>query len=149
MVCCFNWKRFRAACPKKKSSLRFPGIRSAVCAGFLLFGSPFVWAQGLPDLARNANLAMGAQGRLMWVDGTANVTRTKVENGQTRVVDYTTTREGVAEIVRRCKAAHINTIVVDVKPLSGQVLVSEQDYAAHDDVARASGSRLRRAGRVY
>ena len=57
---------------------------------------------------------------------TANITRTVTQNGQTHTVDYTTTRAGVIEIVRHCKAAHINTIVVDVKPLSGQVLYNSK-----------------------
>jgi uncharacterized lipoprotein YddW (UPF0748 family) len=107
--------------------------RHVACGGFALF--TFIstlfplqgaGAQGLPELARNANLAMGTQGRLMWVDATANITRTVTQNGQTRTVDYTTTRAGVIEIVRRCKAAHLNTIVVDVKPLSGQVLYNSK-----------------------
>ncbi len=122
MNCRFHEKRFRAAFARINYAALLPGIGAALCAGFLLCSPAFGRAQSMPDLARNANLAMGGQGRLMWVDGTANVTRTIQENGRTRVVDYTTTKEGVAEVVRRCKAAHINTIVVDVKPLSGQVL---------------------------
>ncbi|MDO8682754.1 MAG: alpha amylase family protein [Armatimonadota bacterium] len=51
----------------------------------------------------------GLQGRIMWCDAEANQ-------------DYLSTREGVAETVRRCKDAGINTIVVDVKPLSGYTL---------------------------
>src|SRR5205823_484154 len=57
-----------------------------------------------------------------WVDGSANVFRTIEVNGAPTIVDYTTTRAGVQDIVKHCKAAHINTVVVDVKPLSGQVL---------------------------
>lgn len=89
-----------------------------------------VGAQNMPDLARNANLATGSQGRLMWVDATANVTRAVQVGGVPKVVDYTTTTAGVAEIVRHCKAAHINTIVVDVKPLSGQVIYNSK-FAPH------------------
>lgn len=92
----------------------------------LLTLSPSVRAQGMVDLARSANLATGSQGRLMWVDGTANLTRTVTVNGVARTIDYTTTQAGVAEIVRHCKAAHVNTIVVDVKPLSGHVLYNSK-----------------------
>ena len=58
----------------------------------------------------------------MWVDGTANLVRTVTQDGRTVTVDYSTTRAGVMDVVRRCKAAHINTLVVDVKPISGQTL---------------------------
>ncbi len=58
----------------------------------------------------------------MWVDGTANIVRTISEGGKPLVIDYTTTREGVVDAVRHCRAAHINTVVIDVKPLSGQTL---------------------------
>lgn len=75
-----------------------------------------------PEIARLVSSALGMQGRLLWIDGTANVFRRIRTGGTTRTVDFTTTKEGVAEIVRRCKAIHINTLVVDVKPLSGQVL---------------------------
>jgi uncharacterized lipoprotein YddW (UPF0748 family) len=83
-------------------------------------------AQRPPDLAGNVCAQLGMQGRLMWIDGTANITRTLRVNGGSQVVDYSTTREGVAEIVRHCRDAHINTLVVDVKPLSGQVLYNSK-----------------------
>ena len=51
----------------------------------------------------------GAQARIMWFDAEANLWQLS-------------TREGVADTVRRCKDAGINTIIVDVKPLSGLVL---------------------------
>ncbi len=51
----------------------------------------------------------GAEGRVLWLDGTANLQRLS-------------TREGLAAVLDRCKQAHINTVVVDVKPLSGHVL---------------------------
>jgi len=51
----------------------------------------------------------GNQGRLMWFDAEANLWQLS-------------TRTGVAEMVAKCKAANINTIIVDVKPLSGFVL---------------------------
>jgi uncharacterized lipoprotein YddW (UPF0748 family) len=83
-------------------------------------------AQELPDIARSVSGALGTQGRLMWIDGTANIVRTVRVGGQDKVVDYSTTQAGVAEIVRHCKEAHINTIVVDVKPLSGEVLYNSK-----------------------
>ena len=101
-------------------------LRLSGCLGLGIFALSGARAQSLPDLARNANLAMGAQGRLMWVDGTANLTRTVTQNGVTKTIDYSTTREGVNEIVRHCKAAHINTLVIDVKPLSGQTLYNSK-----------------------
>lgn len=96
-------------------------------AGLALLASGIpVAAQDIADMGRGVTAALGAQGRLIWVDGTANITRTVKINGKDTVVDYSTTREGVAEMVRHCKAAHINTIVVDVKPLSGQVLYNSR-----------------------
>ena len=62
-----------------------------------------------PDLFKPLVSALGLQGRVMWVDGSANIART-------------TTREGVKDLVERCKKANFNTIVVDVKPVVGQVL---------------------------
>ena len=52
---------------------------------------------------------LGVQARIMWLDAEANLWQLS-------------TREGVAETVKQCKAANINTIIVDVKPLSGMVL---------------------------
>ncbi len=49
------------------------------------------------------------QARVMWFDAEANLWELS-------------TREGVAETVAKCKDAGINTIIVDVKPLSGLVL---------------------------
>lgn len=49
------------------------------------------------------------QARLLWCDAEANSIRLS-------------TREGVAEIVRKAKQAKINTIIVDIKPLAGEVL---------------------------
>ena len=51
----------------------------------------------------------GEEGRVMWFDATANLETLK-------------TRDGVARILDKCTTAKINTIVVDVKPLSGHVL---------------------------
>ncbi len=85
-----------------------------------------VQAQSTVTLARGLTAAVGAQGRLIWIDGTANIFRSHKQNGNVTYTDYTTTREGVAKIVAQCKAAHINTLVVDVKPLAGQVLYASK-----------------------
>jgi uncharacterized lipoprotein YddW (UPF0748 family) len=82
--------------------------------------------QSQPQIARSVSAALGAQGRLMWIDGTANLVRSITQDGHTVTVDYSTTREGVVDAVRHCKAAHVNTIVVDVKPLSGQTLYASK-----------------------
>lgn len=49
------------------------------------------------------------QARLLWCDAEANSIQLS-------------TRKGVAEVVRKASRAGINTIIVDVKPLSGEVL---------------------------
>jgi hypothetical protein len=59
--------------------------------------------------AGEASAAAGLQGRVLWMDAYANLERLA-------------TRAGVAEAFARCRRANINTVVVDVKPLSGQVL---------------------------
>jgi len=51
----------------------------------------------------------GAQGRIMWFDAEANI-------------EALSTRAGVADMIAKCKAANINTVIVDVKPLAGLVL---------------------------
>lgn len=51
----------------------------------------------------------GAQGRMMWIDGTANL-------------DKVASAELVKELVAKIKSVGFNTIVFDVKPISGQVL---------------------------
>jgi len=51
----------------------------------------------------------GLEGRVLWMDGTANLQRLS-------------SRAGVAAVMDRCVKARINTVVVDVKPLSGHVL---------------------------
>lgn len=60
-------------------------------------------------LARQEN----AQARIMWFDAEANMWELS-------------TRAGVADMVGRCKAANINTIIVDVKPLAGLVLYNSK-----------------------
>jgi uncharacterized lipoprotein YddW (UPF0748 family) len=71
---------------------------------------PPVTGPGLATaVARQANL----EGRVMWMDGTANLKRLS-------------TREGVSEVFEKCRKANINTVVVDVKPLSGHVLYNSK-----------------------
>ncbi|MCC2669144.1 MAG: hypothetical protein K0Q72_1615 [Armatimonadetes bacterium] len=63
-------------------------------------------ADGLADaVARHA----GLEGRVLWLDGTANLERLS-------------TRKGLSAVLDHCVRANINTVVVDVKPLSGHVL---------------------------
>ncbi len=52
---------------------------------------------------------MGLQGRIIWFDAEANLWQLS-------------SRTGVQETIAHCKAANINTIIVDVKPLCGLVL---------------------------
>jgi hypothetical protein len=59
----------------------------------------------LNAVARQANL----EGRVLWMDGSANL-------------DLLNTRARVAAIMEKCRRANINTVVVDVKPLSGHAL---------------------------
>src|SRR5204862_7213179 len=63
-------------------------------------------AQGVAQaLTRQA----GLEGRVLWIDATANLDRLR-------------SRQAVAAVLDRCRTARINTVVVEVKPLSGQVL---------------------------
>lgn len=81
---------------------------------FLLLSAPGAKAQARwRDFARSLNPFIGLQGRVLWVDATANL-------------DRITTREGVADIVARAKKANITTLVVDVKPISGHVLFTSK-----------------------
>ncbi len=66
-----------------------------------------------PASPDNASLAVlqvaGYEGRVLWLDGTANLERLS-------------TRAGVAAVMERAAKARFNTVVVDVKPLSGHTL---------------------------
>ncbi|MCE5323448.1 family 10 glycosylhydrolase [bacterium] len=78
----------------------------------ILIGISLMWVQ--PGAAANSNLSAicrqrHLQGRIIWFDAEANLR-------------HLSSRKGVAETVRRCRDANINTIIVDVKPLSGLVL---------------------------
>src|SRR5207244_5605904 len=63
-------------------------------------------AQGVAQaLTRQA----GLEGRVLWIDATANLNRIS-------------SRQSVATILDRCRSAHLNTVIVEVKPLSGHGL---------------------------
>lgn len=62
-----------------------------------------------PSLATAVSQAAGLEGRVLWMDATANLQRLS-------------SFFGVNEVFDRAASAGINTVVVDVKPLSGEVL---------------------------
>jgi uncharacterized lipoprotein YddW (UPF0748 family) len=70
-------------------------------------------ATAFPSIATAVSRQGNLEGRIMWMDGTANLQRLS-------------TRQGVSDVFDRCKQANINTIVVDVKPLSGHVLYNSK-----------------------
>lgn len=73
-------------------------------------GTPPATADGVAQaVVRRA----GLEGRVLWMDGTANLQRLS-------------TRDGVAAVMERCRRAGVNTVVVDVKPLSGHVLYNSR-----------------------
>ena len=93
----------------------------------LLLALPsMLYAQRAPNIARSLTSAVGAQGRLMWIDGTANLFRKVTKNGKQVEEPWTTSLSGVRDIVQKCKRAHVNTLIVDVKPLSGEVLYASK-----------------------
>ncbi len=65
------------------------------------------------DYTGAISAAGGLQGRVLWCDAEANIW----------ALD---SREKVAELAEKCKEANFNTIVVDVKPLSGVVLYNSK-----------------------
>lgn len=75
--------------------------------------APAQVASSAPGLAGAAVRQGELEGRVLWMDGTANIGRLN-------------SRAGVASILDRCVRARINTVVIDVKPLSGQVLYNSQ-----------------------
>jgi hypothetical protein len=56
---------------------------------------------------------MGLEGRVMWVDATANLS-------------WLIDRAQVRQFVRNCREVGVNCIVLDVKPISGHVLYNSQ-----------------------
>jgi len=55
----------------------------------------------------------GLQARVMWIDGTANIVRYNTE-------------AKIVSLVHRIKTAGFNTIVFDIKPISGQVIYNSE-----------------------
>ena len=78
-------------------------------------------------IAQQTARARGVQGRVMWIDGTANLSRVN-------------TAEKIAALMAQLRSAGFNTIVFDVKPIVGLTLYPEQVRAEADDV----GGRRRR-----
>src|SRR6266542_2308274 len=88
-------------------------VISIACALACSFLTPCAMAQS-PTLPPNGLLQLvakstGLEGRVLWMDGSANLERLS-------------TQAGVAAIMEKCRKARINTVVVDVKPLSGLVM---------------------------
>jgi uncharacterized lipoprotein YddW (UPF0748 family) len=124
-----------------------------VAAGICLVGAPAAAQPPLPPtnpdgVAQAVIRQGGLEGRVLWLDGTANLERLS-------------TREGVAGVLDRCVNARINTVVVDVKPLSGHVLFESRfapklkewrgfQYPAGYDLLRTALAEGHRRGlRVY
>lgn len=92
---------------------REAGLRRAVLGATVAAVVPFLTApasahssKGLATVvARHA----GLEGRVLWMDGTANL-------------ELLDSRAKVAAVMEKCRRANLNTVVVDVKPLSGLVL---------------------------
>lgn len=76
--------------------------------------TPAVAPATIPGLATAVARQANLEGRVMWMDATANLKQLS-------------TREGVSEVFDKCRKANINTIVVDVKPLSGHVLYNSRE----------------------
>lgn len=117
---------FRLKSPRSLASRGAIGKVLLALSLLVTIALPAAAQRNVPDLTGGLSAVIGAQGRLMWIDGSANVTRKVKVNGVDTIQDFTTTQEGVAEIVRKCKAARVNTLVIDVKPLSGQVLYNSK-----------------------
>lgn len=84
------------------AALLYPAGRPVRAQGTVPPASPDGVAQAVVRQA-------GLEGRVLWLDGTANLQRLS-------------TRDGVGSVLDHCLRAHINTVVVDVKPLSGHTL---------------------------
>jgi uncharacterized lipoprotein YddW (UPF0748 family) len=76
---------------------------------FLLPSPASAQAVNTRGVAQALTRQAGLEGRVLWIDGTANL-------------DRLTSRAAVAAMLDRCRAARLNTVVVEVKPLCGQVL---------------------------
>jgi uncharacterized lipoprotein YddW (UPF0748 family) len=92
--------------------IAFRSLIVVLAAFFLSSTIAFTQARS-PDFARTLSTDMSLKGRIMWIDGSANI-------------DRITNIEGVRDIVARCKKARFTTIVLDVKPVIGQVLYNSK-----------------------
>lgn len=84
--------------------------------GYILGGLPSIkvdWQNSYYGIAHQMARAAKAQARILWVDGTANLDRVSDD-------------AKVTALMRQVKAAGFNTVVFDVKPISGQVLYPSQ-----------------------
>jgi len=89
-----------------------PGTRPRFVMAAPLPGIPSITIDSYLDgigiaqpVARNRN----AQARILWIDGTANI-------------DKYNTEEKIVALIRQIKSVGFNTIVFDIKPISGQVI---------------------------
>ncbi len=88
--------------------------RLAAALAIALAATGLVEAADLPSpsmdgVAQALVRRRGVEGRVLWLDATANLERLS-------------TREGVAAVMEKSARAGFNTVVVDVKPLSGEIL---------------------------
>ena len=81
---------------------------AGLLAAASIFGAIGAYADKSPDLSRCLFADIDMQGRVLWVDATANL-------------DRITTIEGVRDIVAKARRANITTLVVDAKPVCGLV----------------------------
>jgi hypothetical protein len=87
-------------------------LRTWVLTLLWLLSDALLWAQSLPDSVSMLR-RLGLEGRIIWVDATANL-------------EWLVDRERVRTFVRNCRVVGLNTIVLDVKPVSGHVLFRSQ-----------------------
>jgi hypothetical protein len=87
-------------------------VRNGFIGWLWLMSSALLWAQSLPDSVATLR-RLGLEGRVIWVDATANL-------------EWLIDRERVRTFVQNCRRVGLNTIVLDVKPVSGHVLFRSQ-----------------------
>ncbi len=88
------------------------GFRSLLLVWLFLGWLPSLLAQSLPDSVSLVR-RLGLEGRVIWVDAAANLV-------------WLIERERVRAFVSNCRRVGLNTIVLDVKPVSGHVLYRSQ-----------------------
>src|SRR5437016_1379004 len=84
--------------------------------GWPLPSLPGVMLDGYLDsvgLLQQAARARGLQGRILWIDGTANLDRVNSE-------------EKIVALMHQIADVGFNTVVFDIKPISGQVLYNSK-----------------------